>query len=141
MFNGQVDIGFSRKDRKLIGRVFPLFAHRKIRAELYARGKEIDEWVDLFAGDDELCTALWTLLEGYAYSIEWAGSQLSARVNVLEGSIDGDATGGEHFFTNLDVVATRLSALGKREKSTALSTTAAAWGPATLRKSHAKLTL
>ncbi|WP_131799863.1 hypothetical protein [Paraburkholderia ginsengiterrae] len=134
MFNGQVDIGFSRKERTLIGSVLPFFAGRKIRTGLYARGKDIDRWIDLFAGDDELCAALRVLLEGYAYSIEWASSRLSARVSVYDSSIDGDATGGERFFANLDVVAARLSALGERKSLLGRSEGGMAWGPAALRK-------
>jgi hypothetical protein len=134
MFNGQADIGFSKKERKLIGTVLPFLASRKIGTGLYARGKEIDKWVDLFACDDELCTALRTLLGGYAYSIEWTDSLLSARVSVYDGSIDGDATGGERFFANLDVVAARLSALADRGNSLGRSEASMVWGPAALRK-------
>ena len=134
MFDGQVNIGFSQKERRLIGSVLPFLAGQKIRPDLYARGKDIDKRLDLFAGDDELCTALRILLGGYAYSIEWAGSRLCARVSVYDGAIDGDATGGERFFSNLDVVAARLSALGKHGRLPGRSEATATSGPAALRK-------
>ncbi|WCM23971.1 hypothetical protein NDK50_24320 [Paraburkholderia bryophila] len=88
----------------------------------------------MFAADDELCAALRILLGNYAYSIEWAGSRLSARVSAYDGSIDGDATGGERFFANLDVVAARLSALSERVSLLGRSKAKMAWGPAALRK-------
>ncbi len=134
MFNGKVDIGFSQKERKIVGSVLPFLAGRQIRTGPYVWGKDIDRWIDLFAGDNELCAALSVLLEGYAYSIEWAGSRLSARVSVYDRSIDGDATRGELFSANLAVVAARLTALGERGSLPGRSEGRMAWGPAALRK-------
>ena len=110
----KVDIGFARKDRKLMGRVFPFLARRELRTGLYAHGKDMDRWAALMIVDDVLCAALTDLLRGYAYSIEWAGQSLSARVNTMLATIDGDETGGERFFGKLAAAAGRLSALGEQ---------------------------
>jgi hypothetical protein len=125
----KVDIGFSRKDRKLMARVFPFLARRELRTGLYAHGKDVGRWAALIAVDDVLCAALSDLLRGYAYSIEWSGQSVSARVNTMLATIDGDETGGERFFGKLAAAAGRLSALGEQNFVDVSSTTRAR-GPA-----------
>jgi hypothetical protein len=129
----KADIGFSRNDRKLMARVFPFLARRKVRAGLYVYGKDVDRWAELFAVDDVLCTALSDLLDGYAYCIEWAGQSLSARVNAMFATIDGDETGGERFFGKLAAAAGRLSALADQHP-VAVSPSARSCGPVTGRR-------
>ena len=77
----KVDIGFSCKDRKLMGRFFPFLSRRQLQAALYAYGGDVDRQVKIFAVDEDFCAALSDLLKGYAFIIEWTGQSLSARVS------------------------------------------------------------
>ena len=129
----RVDIGFSRKDRKLMGRLFPLLSRRQLQAGLYAHGRDVGRWAALFAVDENLCTALSDLLKGYAFSVEWTGQSLSARVNTMFATIDGDETGGERFFGKLATAAGRLSALAEQNRAAAPPASRTC-GPATRRR-------
>jgi hypothetical protein len=128
----KVDIGFSRRNRKLAG-ILPFLARRELRPDLYVEGKDVDRWMALFTADDALCSALSDLLKGYAYRIEWAGQRLSARVNTMLATIDGDETGGERFFAKLAESAGQLSTLSERNP-VAMPPNDKKWGPATRRK-------
>ena len=129
----RIDIGFSRKGRKLVGRIFPFLSRRQLQAGLYAYGRDVDRWAAIFAVDEDLCTALGDLLKGYTFSIEWAGRSLSARVNTMFATIDGDETGGERFFGKLAATAARLSALAEQNR-VAVAQTTRTCGPATRRR-------
>jgi hypothetical protein len=105
-----IDIGFSRKDNRFIGALLPKFSRKKIASGLYVFGAAVDRWHGQFARDEELCTDLCLLLN-YAYKIEWVGSSVAARVNVMAASISGDASGGELFLATLSSVSKRLAIL------------------------------
>lgn len=129
----KVDIGFSRHDRKLVGRVFPFLSRRQLQAGLYVHGRDVDRWAKIFAVDESLCAAVSDLLKGYAFSIEWAGQNVSARVNTMFSTIDGDETGGERFFRKLADTAGRLSALAGQNR-VSVPTATMTCGPATRRR-------
>jgi hypothetical protein len=130
----RIDLGFSKKGSFLIANWVPCLAGKRFGERLYVHGAAADDWLRAFASDRELCNALTTLLDGYAYRLEWTGSTLTARVNTMRGTITGDATGGERFFRNLAVAAERLGVASGRQELVATHTTVRSLGPATLRK-------
>jgi len=86
------------------------------------------------AADENLCAALRILLKGYAFRIDWTGQRLSARVNTLRATIDGDPTGGERFFSTLEAAASRLSLISERGSSLLVAGRRMQWGPSANRK-------
>jgi hypothetical protein len=130
----RVDIGFSRRNRPLWGKVLPCLSWKIIREDLYACGGSADNWIPYFSIDDDLCNSLSILLERYAFRVEWTGSRLTARINMLLATPDGDSTGGDRFFTTLVSAASRLEIIGKRNKPMTGYRTAAVCGPARFRK-------
>lgn len=130
----QIDIGFFRTEWKSLGNVLPFLARKEFSPGLYTYGSQAERWLPLFSADEKLCLALRTLLAGCATSIEWSGSRATVRVSILRGSPDGDATGGERFFTNLIMIANQLETIYVHGRSSGIPQNVKPLGPAKVRK-------
>jgi hypothetical protein len=134
MCKGQIDIGFSRRQWKLRGQLLPFFARTEFGSGLYTYGGQAEKWAPLFSANSELCSALRTLLDGCVTNVEWTGTDVAVRINILYGSADGDASGGDRFYTSLLTVSSELGTIYEHGRASGVAQPAKIWGPAKFRK-------
>lgn len=134
MCKDSVDIGFSRRQWKLRGKLLPSCARTAFGDGLYAYGGQAEKWAPLFNASHELCGALRTLLDGCVTNVEWTGADVATRINILYGSPDGDASGGERFYTSLFTVSSELGAIHERGRASGIAESARIWGPTKSRR-------
>lgn len=124
-----VDIGFYAKKKVRFLNPLSWLPKADIGPGLFAYGKQAPNLVHAIAADSELCAALGVLLKGYAGAVEWSDASLHARVSLWSGTIDGDSTGGERFFSNLEIAARRLGDIAQGRGPIAANLSPRAFGP------------
>lgn len=124
-----VDVGFYAKEKMRFLNPLSWLPKAEIRPGLFAYGKQAPNVAQAVAADSDLCAALDVLLKRYAGAVEWCDASLHARVNIWAGTIDGDSTGGERFFSNLETAARRLGDIAQGRSQVEANLATRAFGP------------
>lgn len=129
----KVDVGFGVGQGNLLSSSFPFFRRHSFGSNLFVFGDRAIALSQRLTNDDHLCSALQLVLENYAYSLEWNGAKLTARINTQQGFPSNDGTGGARFFSALKMIADHLSSIDARTLGST-TTEHTSWGPGRVRK-------
>jgi hypothetical protein len=130
----RLDIGFSTSYHLSgLGGFLPFLRHFEMQSGLYVYGERSEVFSRVAAGDCELCFAIRSVFDQYAFEITCSDMSLVARLNTIARPWSDDPSGGGRLLANLAVITRRLGELDYREFA-ATPRSRLMWGPSRSRK-------